>query len=492
MLVPKQDVEFLLNQDEGKLNMIVAGMTAIINDNIEHAESMKNQNWFQRMIKTVTGQNKVTVATIRDNHDTLNLYAVQAIGELYKHQRISQEIIINVGNKMNELYFSHLEFKKKTGELAYALNMKIEDVERRTNERLELFARRIGHLEQYNVELKYALGGFAEKLRDRIESTEKRIDSVENFNLLSKEIEQGVYGSSPSFISLFRVLAQIDYSTINDIRRLGIIQREMIKVGILSSESLPISDYLMQLMLAPDEFIGVIYTELLNYSGGDNRLALLSTEAIERWNYESDLNRSLMSINKVVKHVLDRHCIDDLATITGENLCSMLIETKKKQFIIGIPAGSVKIPERSISTDTQISLHDIAKKYKVFMDSDVVLTPNANVFFDSLIKLVDAKSARVLFSREAERAISQESNLTQDLFNKLKSKDFIESRPEETNEEVHNAIIKYFSNANASIKLLFLTQNESLARRVKKENIGTQHRVLAGFIREDGMINYYE
>ena len=494
LLIPKQDMDYLLSQDAGSLNMIVAGMNAVINDNRSHTEAMKNQKWFQRMVKTVSGQNKATTAIIRENHEKLNIYAVQALGELYKHQKISQEIIINIGNRMNELYVSHLKFMQKTGRMIIHTNQRIEDTERRFNERIDIVSGRVETLEQYNRELRIALAEFADRLRNRIERTEKRIDSVENFNLLSKDIEQGHFSDSTPMVSIYRILAHMDRNILDDNRKLGIIQRDMEKVGILTKEALPIDNYLLELMTAPDEQIGIIYTELLNHHGGDSRLMSLTTEALELWNFESEANRSIMNRDKVVRYMLDKHCIDDGATISGSDVFVLLTESKRS-LIIDIPVSEPQAYSRPQVVNTQENspdLTELIKVYKIFVNSDVLWADNADVFFESFTQYCNAKNVRILLSRDAEEVISHETGYMYNLFSRLAANDFIELRPEKTNADVNNVIQKVFAQSNTTMKIMLITQDESLAQTILSQYSGNSKRIIAGYVDEHGSLQLYK
>ena len=55
--ISMEDVNYLAQQSSGRVNMILSGMTALMNDTYKKAESMQSQNWFQRMLKTVLASN---------------------------------------------------------------------------------------------------------------------------------------------------------------------------------------------------------------------------------------------------------------------------------------------------------------------------------------------------------------------------------------------------------------------------------------------------
>ena len=87
-----EDINYLAQQSSGRINMILSGMTALMNDTDSKVSSMESQNWFKRMIKTVTGKNKLTQSEIQQNHDKLNAYMSEAIAELYNRNCIVRAV----------------------------------------------------------------------------------------------------------------------------------------------------------------------------------------------------------------------------------------------------------------------------------------------------------------------------------------------------------------------------------------------------------------
>ena len=83
-----EDVNYLCQQSSGRINIILSGMIALMNDTDGKVAMLESQKWFQRMVKTVTGKNKLTQDEIQKNHDKLNAYMSQAIAELYNRNCI--------------------------------------------------------------------------------------------------------------------------------------------------------------------------------------------------------------------------------------------------------------------------------------------------------------------------------------------------------------------------------------------------------------------
>ena len=71
-LIPIEDMNYLAQQSQGKINMILSGMTALMNDTEDKTEKMEKQNWFQRMVKTVTGKNRAPREDIKHKKVKIN------------------------------------------------------------------------------------------------------------------------------------------------------------------------------------------------------------------------------------------------------------------------------------------------------------------------------------------------------------------------------------------------------------------------------------
>ena len=84
------DIEYLSTQSSDKLNLILTGMTSLMEDTQSKATLMENQPWYKRMANTITGKNKMTVEDISRNHEKINVYMSEAISELYNRNCIDQ------------------------------------------------------------------------------------------------------------------------------------------------------------------------------------------------------------------------------------------------------------------------------------------------------------------------------------------------------------------------------------------------------------------
>lgn len=51
-VITEEDMNYLVQQSSNNLNMILAGMTTLMEENNNMVYLLENQNWFQRMSKT--------------------------------------------------------------------------------------------------------------------------------------------------------------------------------------------------------------------------------------------------------------------------------------------------------------------------------------------------------------------------------------------------------------------------------------------------------
>ena len=275
-LVPEENINAIVQESESKINMIIAQMSALMNDNFAKAESISSQNWFRRMIFTVMGQNNAKLEEIRENHDRLNAYMCEVISELYRRNCIDERIIISLGNQLNEIYAG-------------------------------------------NVQLKNMLGAFALKLN-------KKIESVDNFNMLVKEIEQGIYSSGIQAAEIIRIISQYDAGILRDKRKLGILKRTMFSKGIITDERINIAFLMMSMTEIPDDITGQIYLELETLR--NNFAAKVMLEVIEGYNNLPEMSRRIKRKSAIINGIIEANDIDDSVMLSLSEIYDALLNIK--------------------------------------------------------------------------------------------------------------------------------------------------------------------
>ena len=196
-IITNEDLQYLSSISSDNLNMILAGMTSLMEENNDNIRMLENQNWFQRMSRTISGKNKMLQQDIAYNHDKINLYVTEALGELYSRNCIDHEIILGLGNKVNELY-------------------------------------------EKQVEIKQIIGAFAQKLNQKIES-------IDNYHMIIEEVNQGIYSCQSKFVSISKIMSQLDIRTVNDNRKMEILIRAMREQRIIEDEEIQVKKVLEDL-----------------------------------------------------------------------------------------------------------------------------------------------------------------------------------------------------------------------------------------------------
>lgn len=275
-LVPMSDIQYLASQSSGRLNMIIAGMTELINTNSQKVEMLENQDWFQRMINSITGKNKATKEEIQRNHEKINLYVSQALAELYEQQCIDRKIMMSLGNQLNEIYAEHLQLKQMLGMFVCRLNEKIE--------------------------------------------------SVDNFHILNTEIEQGVYNANSKIVAICSILSQLDNRSIKEARKIDIIRRSMEQQGILNDEEKILGDHLVEIAELPVEDVGLVYSEMNTIR--TNFIANLISNTIEAYHFLPDIKRRTKKKQAVVQNVVQQEDFDFDAPLSTSVIWQELIDSK--------------------------------------------------------------------------------------------------------------------------------------------------------------------
>lgn len=265
LVIPQNDLSFMLQQTENETNTMIAGMLSIIDKNEMLNEGLQSQTWCKRMFNTIMGKNKVTATEIRQNHDKLNAYVVQAVGELYNRNKISSQIMVSLGLQITELYNSHLELKSMLHSLVGKLNEKIE--------------------------------------------------SVDNYHILLEEIGEGMYGNTSNITGLLSVISQIDHRMISDSKKLQLLERKMLNMNLLNTDTLSIKDFLIGITDLNDDSLGIIYTDLQLYQN-DYIMIALAINTIESWNLLPASNRKFLKKQLIIDRIILESGVDESAKIS--------------------------------------------------------------------------------------------------------------------------------------------------------------------------------
>lgn len=107
------DFEYYASLPMEEISVVITGMVSLLNDTDLKYDKLKDQNWFQRMIKTVTGKNKATKEDIKRNYEQLGVYVSKAVEVLFQKQCIDEKILVIFGEQIIALCNSNVSLNAR-------------------------------------------------------------------------------------------------------------------------------------------------------------------------------------------------------------------------------------------------------------------------------------------------------------------------------------------------------------------------------------------
>ena len=280
LVVPQQDISFILQQPENEVNLMLAGMLSLINKNETLNESLQSQSWCKRMFNTIIGKNKATALEIQQNHDKLNAYVVQVVGQLYDMNKISSQIMVSLGLQITQLYNSHLELKNILFSLASKLN--------------------------------------------------KKIESVDNYHTLLQEIDEGFYTSD--IRGLLSVISQIDSRMISDLKKMELLKKKLSNKNLLGTgNQMSVKSFLIEISNISGDILGEVYADLQLYQT-DYILVALAINTIESWNLLPLSNQKILKKQTVINRIIENVDIDETSEISLDEFYNEVITLRQNLF----------------------------------------------------------------------------------------------------------------------------------------------------------------
>lgn len=305
-LISGDDIRYLVQQDTSALTTTMGQMTTLLqditdlqNDSDSRVEAMEKQGWFKRMWNTITGKNKATVKELQKNQDKVVTYVSEAVSNLYNMNCIDQQVICSLGNRMNQIY-------------AQVTNV--------YQEQLQMKAQ-IAELQQIQQQTLQALGNFVTTLNEKIES-------VDNFHMLTTEIQQGRYNDPSSLYSLCCVLAQLDKRTLEDERKCSILREALVQSQIVHEDGITVRQYMEEILSLPENKVGVVYLELCNFR--ESFPANLFAEMIENYHFLSKMEKMSKKKAVLVQRILEQYELDDSAEFSSLDVFESFLENKQE------------------------------------------------------------------------------------------------------------------------------------------------------------------
>lgn len=216
---------------------------------------------------------------IKQNHDALSLYMVKAMSELYTRGCMDEKAILHLSGQLNNVYVEQVELKKK-------------------------------------------LAAFVSKLNDKIVS-------VDNYNMLLKEIEQNKYKDVNSIITILRILAQLDDYCFNDERKIEILRNHLIQNEYMNSEMISFVSCLERIMELDYEIACQIYFEFGSIRS--NFVCDLLMEMIETYHFLPEMQKQLIDKRNLLDTFVSAHNLNQSSSISSETLFDDYISEEIKR-----------------------------------------------------------------------------------------------------------------------------------------------------------------
>lgn len=117
------DFEYFASLPTEEVDIVISGMISLLQDTDEKYDSLKEQNFIQRMFKTVLGKNKATKQEIRDNYDRLTVYVSKSIEILLKRQCVDEKVIQILGSEIISLCKGHVRLTAQVEALTHRVDI---------------------------------------------------------------------------------------------------------------------------------------------------------------------------------------------------------------------------------------------------------------------------------------------------------------------------------------------------------------------------------
>lgn len=257
-LLSSEDLAYYTKLSSQNIESLMSGMAVLLGENEEKIKEIENQNWFNRMTKTIFGKNKATIREIRKNKEKIDIYIAKVILELNKRGLINQEILLVCSEKINKLF------------------------------------EKINNLSEKHLELQ-------DTLKILVESLDKKIQSVDNFTVIISK--KNIYQNMNVIEAISDILSKLDERIIFDDEKIEIIIDNM--SSWLNESLVFFEDLLNNLLRLDTRKLNIINLKLNDFR--NSMLIDLILEAIERKIYfqekEDEIVKELFFENRIKEEI---------------------------------------------------------------------------------------------------------------------------------------------------------------------------------------------
>ena len=223
------ETQYYSKNSSHNINFILASMLTLFNNVDLSIEIIEDQDWFRSMCNIIFNKRKASSDDIKKSYDLICAYIIKYIEKLLYDQQIDSCIILGLCNQLNKVYVEHIKYNKIL----------------------------IEYLKKFN----------------------ESVNDLDNFSNLNTAIQRGKYSHTPSIISIYNILSQIDKACINDYKKIEIIKNSMMEQCILSKEQVLLSTHIENISNLTIDEASRIYIELAGLRS--NFIANLTLNVIE-------------------------------------------------------------------------------------------------------------------------------------------------------------------------------------------------------------------
>lgn len=260
-IVLNEDMHFFLAQDSAETDKMIAGMRALIEENKNAYEAMKNQKWFQRIWYTITRKNSATVKEMQMNRDRLSSYCVNVLAQIVQQKALSDAMLVSLAASVRDMTELHIQLQ----DVVYDLAKKLDE----------------------------------------------KIISVDSYQNLITDIQNGVFNRAGSFVGVIDILSRVDERTAKDSERLKRIKETMNSDRFDFNESVHAAKLGEQVLALSEESVGRIYLFAQNHRHLD--FLAYVCYLIEMYFYVLEADRSGM-LEKVIHDAMVKcHLADSVS-----------------------------------------------------------------------------------------------------------------------------------------------------------------------------------
>ena len=277
-------MQFELNEripGKDKIEYTVSQMIALMNDTDRKADAMKNQKWYQKMLKTVLGKNKAAKEEIIENHEKLNAYMAETIAELYRREAFDTQTLVTLGAQINQVYSNIPEIKEILYTTAVSLNSKIE--------------------------------------------------SLDSFVVLIGNIDTGKYNNLNSITVVCEIVSKLDERILNNDEKMEILRSKIRQKGCIPDTEKTLDELAGELLSLSESDANEMYSDLISV-GAESFWVSVFSQLIEQYHFLAPSAKKAVKANVIVDRVLVANNLEPGTCFSYMEIFDDLVTAKQEMY----------------------------------------------------------------------------------------------------------------------------------------------------------------